>query len=457
VVLAPTVLARPARVLVVAQWARWDVVHMLAALGAKPCRVDVTLWGQAKDGKPPRGTGPGQVPADLAALRRYDLVVLDGRPFGGMTPKDGELLSQYVVEGGGTLLVVRDGREWYGPALGGLLGPTAGGDSGPMAGAGEGGQLAPPPGAEATPAVALSADAAKARGAWAALAGPRLIFAVPDQLVRLLVAGGDDPGSDVPRGQAGPGAPRRGGGGVLTVGFHGRGKVYALGLGDLYRLREWTGAEAAGRLLSNLLDEAIQPLFRDGSARVAIYPAAPPAGTEALVLLDPAGKAPPAAGRVTWPGGPPLGDGKDSAGGACELKFVPLAAPAASPSAPAVAGSPAMAGLLVATFCPPLAGAITIELPGLPPLPATVTSAVSREDIDFSLDEAELARLARDGGGRYVPLHDVARAVAELPTRPDRHVTVREVRLWNLWWLLPAIAALMAADWFLRRRSGLVM
>jgi hypothetical protein len=427
---------------------------MLAALAHKPCRVDVILWGQAKDGKPPRGGGPGQVPADLATLRRYDLIVLDGRPFGGMTPKDGELLAQYVAECGGTLLAVRDGREWYGPALAGLLAPPAGGDDrvgpgpGAAAGQGAGGQLAPPPGAEALPAVALSADAAKARGAWAALAGPRLIFGVPDQSVRLLAAGADDSDSGGPPDQAGAAGVHRGGGGVLTVGFHGRGKVYALGLGDLYRLREWTGAEAAGRLLSNLLDEAIQPLFRDGSARVAVYPPAPPAGTEALVLIDSAGKPPPAAGRVNWPGG------------ACELRLAPLAAgaPPSRAGTPPLSGAvPAASGLLAAVFRPPVAGAISVELPGLPPLAATVTSAVSREDIDFSLDPAELARLARDGGGCYVPLHDLARAVAELPTRPDLHVSVREVRLWNLWWLLPAVAALMAADWFLRRRSGLVM
>jgi hypothetical protein len=291
------------------------------------------------------------------------------------------------------------------------------------------------------------------------LASPRLTFAVPGQSVRLLAAGADDSPAGGQYDQAGAAGAHRDGWGVLTVGFHGRGKVYALGLGDLYRLREWTGAEAAGRLLSNLLDEAIQPLFRDGSARVAVYPPAPlaagspgqagPAGTEALVLLDPAGRPPPgAAGRVTWFAA--AGDGTNSAAGACELKFAPLAA-----SAPTSSG--AAPGLLVATFRPPQAGAITIELPGLPPLAATVTSAVSREDIDFSLDPTELTRLARDGGGRYVPLHDVARAVAELPTHLDCHVSVREIRLWNLWWLLPAVAALMAADWFLRRRGGLVM
>ena len=94
----------------------------------------------------------------------------------------------------------------------------------------------------------------------------------------------------------------------------------------------------------------------------------------------------------------------------------------------------------MATFRPPLAGTITVEVPGVPSLAAGVTSAVSREDIDFSLDEGELARLAQAGGGRYVPLHEVARAAAELPSRPDRHVTVREIRLWALWWLLPGLS-----------------
>ena len=90
--------------------------------------------------------------------------------------------------------------------------------------------------------------------------------------------------------------------------------------------------------------------------------------------------------------------------------------------------------------------------------PAAIRHAMDNpRDIDRRLVDAQEARRLLDRIYGYGPLADVARAVAELPARPDRHVSVREIRLWNLWWLLPAIAALMAADWFLRRRSGLVM
>ena len=414
--MAPHVLSRPARVLVVAEWARWDVAYLLAALRGKPCRVDLALWGGSREkgvrrGLPGAGDGrgSGKIPDQLAHLKRYGLIVLDGEPFPGITQTDGQLLASYVREVGGALLVVADGAEWYGQKLAGLL-PSGNLPRVPEPAGGYGVPIGPPPSAVMLPAVSLSADSGRSVGAWSGLPSARRLWAVPDQAIPLLVAGGKT---------------------VLSVGFYGRGKVYALGCGDLFRLREWDRAEPAERFLASLLDDALQPVFRDEKAKLALYPFAPRAGSTAHVWLDARGVGSTAGAQVTF------ADGS---------------------RAPLAFGPPdATSGLAQATFRVAAAGPIAVEVPGVPPLSAGAASSVSREDIDFTLDEATLRRLARDSGGRYVRLPGLARAAAELPARPDHRVAVRQVRLWNLWWLLPALAALMAADWALRRKNGLVL
>ena len=403
--IAPQIRSRGARVLVVAREARWDVVYLLAALRTRPCRVDLALWGEAAGRKTRRGLGFGKIPDKLSHLKRYDLVVLDGEPFPEMTADDGALFARYVREAGGTLLVVADGEAWYGPKLRGLLParPLVPIDE-------EARHLAPLPAATRLPATSLSANGSRTEGIWASLPPARRLRVVPDQAVPLLAAGGRT---------------------VLSVGFHGRGKLYAFGCGDLFRLREWGRGEPVRRFLASLLDDALQPVFHDPAAKLALYPFAPVAGAAADVIADLRGLPLTAGAAVVLPGGTRV-----------PLAFAPM------PNAP---------GLLRAGFRVPAAGALAVETPGVAPLSARAVSSVSQEDIDFALDTATLSRLARAAGGRVVALPDVARAVAALPARPDRRVAVREIRLWSLWWLLPALAALMTADWVLRRRSGLVL
>lgn len=403
--IAPHVLNRTARALVVAKWARWDVVYLLSALRGKPCRVDLVLWGGSSGKGVRRGLGLGKIPDQLSHLKRYGLIVLDGEPFPGMTQEDGQLFASYVREPGGVLVVIADGDKWYGPRLAGLL---PGGELAPLEA--ERPSMGPLPSSAMLPAVSLSVDSATTLGTWRALPPAQHLWTVPDQAIPLLAAGGRT---------------------LLSVGFYGRGKLYALGCGDLFRLREWGHGEPAQRFLANLLDDALQPTFRDEKARLALYPFAPRTGATAHVLLDARGLGSTGGARVTLP------DGTRAA-----LAFEPLP------------GSP---GLFHATFRVAAAGPITLEAPGVAPLSARAASSVSREDIDFTLDEATLRRLARCGGGRHVPLHGLARAVAELPPRLDHRVAVRQIRLWNLWWLLPALAALMAVDWVLRRRNSLVL
>jgi len=443
--LAPCVIGRPARVLVVAKWARWDIVYLLSAFRKKPCRVDLALWGAAADKGVGRGPGFGKIPDQLSHLKRYDLVVLDGEPFAGMTQEDGALFASYVRELGGTLLIIADAESWYGQKLPGIL------PNGPLSAVGGERSAILPPGSAATlPAVSLSLDTARTLGLWGALPPAQRLWAVPDQMIPLLGESGRT---------------------VLSVGFHGRGKVYAFGCGDLFRLREWGNDEPkypmesptipsdtlVQRFLSNLLDDALQPAFRDEKAKLALYPFAPRAGSTAHVLLDGAGtrgevERPEAGG--TRPEGSPLR--------AFPSSLAPPASglPTSSPLPLTFEPLPSSPGLGHATFRVGAAGRITIDAPGVPSLPAAVASAVSREDIDVSLDEATLRRLAsgqKAAGGAYAPLHDLARVVADLPARVDHRVAARQVRLWSFWGLLPALAALMVVDWVLRRRNGLVL
>jgi len=419
-IIAPCVLGRTARVLVVAKWARWDIAYLLSALRGKPCRVDLALWGAAGD--PPsrvgRGLGFGKIPDQLSHLERYDLIVLDGEPFPGMTQEDGQLFAAYVRELGGALWVIADGNPWYGQRLASSL------HGGPLAPVrGERAAILPPTAAVMLPAVSVSLDSARTLGTWGALPPAQRLWTVPDQTIPLLAAGGRT---------------------LLSVGFHGRGKLYAFGCGDLFRLREWGNDEPVQRFLANLLDDALQPTFRDEKAKLALYPFAPRVGTTAHVLLDARG----------------LGSAGSATAGLSSRVF--LTARSGEPTVAQLAFEPLSdsPGLAHATFRVGSAGRITIDAPGVPSLSATAASAVSREEIDFTLDEATLRRLAygqKTAGGTYVALQDLARAAADLPPRVDHRVAVRQIRLWSFWGLLPALAALMVLDWVLRRRSGLVL
>lgn len=406
------VLQEPLRALLLARSPRWDLVHLMRALEAEPCRTDAVFWGASKEKTPARGSGAGNIPETSAQLRKYQLIVLDDPPFPGMSEKDVTLFRDQVVKNGGNLLLLANNA---GPSYAGSLTEAAG----PQLSKTEttGTALEPPPNAQLLTAVALAADAAQSLGRWRSLASVRGLRQAPEQDLVLLTAAAKTP--------------------CLTLGFHGRGKIYVLSVGDLFRLREWNGA-ALGRFQSSLVEDALRPAFPDSTSKLAVYPATPAAGAELLVLADSSGAA-----TAGGPGKIKLPDGTEQ-----PLDFraarIPLGAAVSSR----------------ANYALKTPGKLKITGPQNESIDIDAVASISSEDINLSLDEKRLKRLAREApasGGGYTTLVALPERLAALQPRIEREVDIREIRLWDGWELLLAIASLLTVDWVLRRRNGLVL
>ncbi|NQT87136.1 hypothetical protein HQ560_10245, partial [bacterium] len=94
--------------------------------------------------------------------------------------------------------------------------------------------------------------------------------------------------------------------------------------------------------------------------------------------------------------------------------------------------------------------------------PSTITTSVevvsaSIEHRVLSADPAAMERLAEASQGRAVSADDVARLPAIVAEwRAARQMGSRKSTLWDRWWLLGGICAALGAEWFLRRREGLL-
>lgn len=438
-------LERPSRVLVVAPAPRWDVVALMRALGRAPTRIDTVFWDRAKekpaaDAKPVAGgealaapaaaaTAPssgaaapsrGKIPATLSAMKRYDLVVLDGRAFPGIAESDAALFSDYVAREGGRLIVLHDGSPGgYLERFASLVGPVAA----TQPAADTLSEIAPARAASAYAPVSLVADPAQSVGLWKSLAQPRRVSPVPAQTLTLLEHAGQP---------------------ILSLGLAGRGRVYALGCADLFRLREWDSRGSLDHFLQRLAEDALQPTQLDPASPVSLYPRFPIAGAKAWVVVH--GAAGPPKGKL-------VAKGADAA---------PLAFAAQSPAVASKSdGKPVEGAGGGAVFSAPITinfpGTVSVEIDGQPPLKAEAVSPIFNEDVEIRLNRESLARIAAQAGGQSLGINELADRLAELPAKIETTVAVSETRLWNAWVFLVLIAAAMTVEWVLRRNSGFAL
>ncbi len=75
----------------------------------------------------------------------------------------------------------------------------------------------------------------------------------------------------------------------------------------------------------------------------------------------------------------------------------------------------------------------------------------------MSADPAAMRSLAGSSGGRVVDGGDVADMAAVVERwRAERQSAVDRRPAWDRSWVLGALVALLGAEWFLRRRGGLL-
>ena len=75
----------------------------------------------------------------------------------------------------------------------------------------------------------------------------------------------------------------------------------------------------------------------------------------------------------------------------------------------------------------------------------------------LSADPATMRQLAEISGGAVLNANDVAR-LPEIVRHWDaaRELSQQRHSLWDRWWVMAGIFALLAAEWWLRRREGLL-
>jgi hypothetical protein len=83
--------------------------------------------------------------------------------------------------------------------------------------------------------------------------------------------------------------------------------------------------------------------------------------------------------------------------------------------------------------------------------------SASVENRELSADPDAMRKLAEASGGAVVGGSDVAR-LPELVRRWEaaRQIAHRQQPVWDRWWLLTGLLALLASEWWLRRREGLL-
>jgi hypothetical protein len=82
------------------------------------------------------------------------------------------------------------------------------------------------------------------------------------------------------------------------------------------------------------------------------------------------------------------------------------------------------------------------------------------EFLDTRMNKLLLQQIAERTGGKYYDTDAVGSLPTDIASRPDftpRELThTREFELWNYRWTLTTIVLLLAVEWFLRKRNGMI-
>lgn len=397
------VLDRASRILVVGEQPTWDLTALMRACTKLPSRIDSVFWKKVVEKGSDQENSRGRIPGTAAGFKRYDVIVLNGAIFPGMTEADGKLLLEWVTKEGGRLVVVGAASEYWSRLPGAAGNATGNKDT---AAADDIVTLAPTAEGARLPIVSLASDPSWSKGLWSGLLPPHRVGAAPAQRI-VALACGDKP--------------------VLTVGLRGRGRVYALTIDDLFRSREWAPEGLADLFWQRLAEDVMSPGV-SGVSPVGVYPAHPLAGGAAWVMTLAKEKS--------------KGVMKDASGAESALTFDD-------------AGGDDDAGHV--WIAKVVAGGGVVRVDGQAEVGVQVTSPIYREDLAARLDEESLSRVVGYARGEIVRPASLVERLSAMEPREDRRVSVTEHRLWNAWGLLLVLAVVMTTEWVVRRRSGFAL
>lgn len=225
---------------------------------------------------------------------------------------------------------------------------------------------------------------------------------------------------------------------MASFGLHGKGRCVFLGLGEMHRLRDFTGDDGDGPsgwrdartfVAGMAINAARDPFAARGEGRFALLPDLPTAGAPARVY-------------VRDPGGP----GEDA-----ELRWK-------QNEGSGTLRLDAADAFLTGAFRPPEPGALELSGGGLVArVVVPVRPGLCAENVHFGTDEKLMRAISRYTGGRSVSPEGFGSLVASIRPREQVEVRVHEYSLWHSVWMLLAVVGLVTTEYCLRRRAGMVL
>lgn len=362
-----------------------------------------------KEANVKRGDSKSMIPRAAKDWSRYELVVLSGRPFPGFGKDDAMGLAEAVRAQGLSVVVLEGGDGGYVAALESALGMGAPAAKPSKLAVSAG--IMPRDEVLHVPMLRLSSDLIRNQNIWMQFQSPGSWWSVPEQGLSLI--------RQVPSQTS-----------VMTLGFHGAGRVMYCGLGEWSRMGEWQSASFE-RLVTRLAMDLLVPdgRWETGKAWLGLYPAGVP-GKPSMILA-----------KTAQP--------SDSA-----LELVGIEGPDGKSAVVPLKGKE---GWFQLSYVFSQEGAHKLTAGGAS-YSVDVRRLESSEARDLSLRDDFLRQLASAAGGTYVSLQDLPETLSGLDVKTRDSIQTRTVRTLDFTVaLLVLFVVLASADFALRKQIGMVL
>ncbi len=424
---------RDRRLLILDGSSRWETRYLRNLFDRDPAwEVDTILFGPGTDmPKLVRGEDPGEFPDSRESLSRYDAIILGQIPGQQLGESDTFLLREFVTRGGG--LIVIDGRF-------ATLKTLAGGqlaDLFPIEYL-PGNQIVPIKNLRPTglglehPVMNLIGDTGQLVEFWTSLPAPRFS-------ARVSVREGAEVWADVVT-EDNSQTP------WLVTRLFGGGRVFYFAADESWRWRYKVADRFHARFWNQILAAVMQPPYSASDEFLAL-------GTDKIEYL--AGESSTIRVRLQDASGKPVGDATVDALLIADDRIVS--------TVPLAIDDPARGTYQGQTpGLPDGAYSVRVRASGFDQTalqastPIWVGQRVSDELQRVSLNRDVLLQISEAGGGKYV--HESAANELLEQIRPLSSGTVVEsdILIWQSYYWFWAVIALLAIEWWLRKRAGLV-
>lgn len=433
------VSTRERRLLILDGSSRWETRYIRNLFQRDPrWRVEWLLVGPGTDRTSLKyGTGTGEFPDTQAAMARYDAIVIGELPPEALREEDIARLKEFVVRGGGLLII--DGRyervrQLAETPLDDLI-PVRhrhSSTSRTERAASSIDRLQPTPGAVDRPLFNLGGEAGEVSRLWRQLPAPSEVVAVEAK-----------EGAEVWAEAVSMNERRFP---WLVTQLFGSGRVVYLAGGETWRWRYKVGDRFHARFWNQLVASAIQPPYSVSDDYAAI-------GTDQIEYQ--VGDRATVRARLQDAQGRPIGD--------ATVDAILLSDNRPVATMPLQIDDPAR-GTYRGQTVPLESGQYRVKLQAsgfdVAALRATTPIWVeARDPQEFarvSLDRETLSQLAAASNGRYVHETDADSLLEEIVSLSGGKIIRTEYPVWQSFYWFAAILLLLTVEWLLRKRSGLV-